>query len=256
MKNKKIIDELPGKTIYESNTIGEVCHYFTDTYYCPIEKSTLDIPGKGAFNHNISSFLFTKLNQLSIPTQFIRSLNMRETLMVEGSPLPFDIHVRCLSGKKMALDFGISEREVFTPPLIEYTPTNKAINYSLNEDFLMSLDWATQEELDEVKDLALYTTRVLQGVLISFDLNLVEISLSMSYSPNGSIVISGQLFPEFFCAFDLKNHEYLGLSRDQATLDSASFDLEGHKKIAQRLGLYTPSTFCPPTFSPTALHIV
>ena len=256
MKNKKIIDQLPGKTIYESNTIGEVCHYFTDTYYCPVKQSTVDVPGKGVFNHHISSFLFTKLNQLSVPTQFLRSLNMRETLMIEGAPLPFDVHVRCFSGKKMAHDFGISEQEVFTPPLIEYTPANKELDYSLNEDFLMTLDWATQEELDEVKDLALYATRVLQGLLISFDLNLVEIALSMSYSPNGEIALSGQLFPEFFCAFDLQNNEYLGMTRDQSSPHAGTFDLEGHKKIAQRLGLYTPSPDCCEPLLPPSLYVL
>ena len=96
---------------------------------------------------------------------------MRETLMLEGSPLPFDIHVRCMAGKKMAHDFGISEQEVFTPPLMGYTPTNKSLRDPLHEDLLIALDWTTQEELDEIKDLALYTTRVLQGFFISFDLN-------------------------------------------------------------------------------------
>ena len=216
----------------------------------------LDSPGKGAFNHHISTFLFMKLNQLGIPTQFVRSLNMREHLMHEGTPLPFDVHVRCISGKKMAQDFGISEEEVFAPPLIEYIPKNKSLRYTFNEDFLMVLDWVTQEDLEEIKELATYATHVIQGLLVSFDLSLVEISLSMSYDLSDSISISGHLFPDFFCVLDLDSHDYLGIPYTASLSDPHDFNLQGHQKIAHRLGLYSPSAACTHPVSPTFLRIV
>ena len=49
------------------------------------------IPGKGALNNRISSYLMTQLEGIGIPTHFIRSINMREQLVREGEIIPVEV---------------------------------------------------------------------------------------------------------------------------------------------------------------------
>jgi hypothetical protein len=52
------------------------------------------IEGKGVLNNRISEYVFQHLNEIGVPTHFIRRLNMREQLIREVEIIPLEVVVR------------------------------------------------------------------------------------------------------------------------------------------------------------------
>ena len=226
---KKILAQVPGRTVYQGHHQGEVCHLFTDAYYCKHQGCILELPGKGALSHRVSSFLLSRLQALAIPSYFIRSLNMRESLMYEAEVSPFDVRVRCRSDDGMAARFGIEEKRVFESPLLEYITKNGALLGG--EDLLYALGWILPEEIDDLHEAVIRITRTLQGLFIANSLTLVDMVLTMGPSLDKGFFLAGHLCPENICVWDEKEKRYWGgsyLGQDP---------LLHHRKIAEKLGL-------------------
>lgn len=233
MEHKKILTQVPGRTIYEGKKSGEVYHYFTDVCVCPLTNAITEIPGKGALNHRISAFLFSKLNILGVPTHFIRTVSMRESLMHATNSLPFEIMVRCCVGKNLQKRFSIQEEKILNPPVIEYF-CSKEKNH-LSESIILALEWIDPEELDNLYALVIKAVHFLQGIFIGAGLNLVEVILNIGCSAQESYFITGQFSPETLCVWDLEERKYFGYPE----IFSEEVDpITHYKKIANRLGVH------------------
>lgn len=226
---KKILAQIPGRTVYQGHHQGEVCHLFTDAYYCKHHGCVLELPGKGALSHRVSSFLLSRLQLVGIPTYFIRSLNMRESLMYEAEIIPFDVRIRCRSDDRMTARFGIEETRLFDSPLLDYvTKTGDLLG---GEDLLYALGWVLPEEIEDLHEAVFRITRTLQGIFIAMGLTLVEMTLSMGPSLEKGFFLAGHLCPENFSLWDEKEKRYWGgryLEQDP---------LLHYRKIAEKLGL-------------------
>ncbi|HAE03518.1 MAG TPA: phosphoribosylaminoimidazolesuccinocarboxamide synthase, partial [Rhodospirillaceae bacterium] len=77
MARRRQIYEGKAKVIFEGPEPGTLVAYFKDdaTAFNNQKKGT--ITGKGVLNNRISEFLMLRLQDLGIPTHFIRRLNMR-----------------------------------------------------------------------------------------------------------------------------------------------------------------------------------
>ena len=89
-KGKKLYE---GKAIiiYEGPEKGTAIQHFKDdaTAFNNLKKSTVE--GKGVLNNRISEHILNNINQIGIPTHFLKRLNMREQLirLVEIYPIEF-----------------------------------------------------------------------------------------------------------------------------------------------------------------------
>jgi phosphoribosylaminoimidazole-succinocarboxamide synthase len=232
MEHTKILDKVPGKTIYAGKKSSEVYHYFTDTYLCPITGNILEIPSKGYINNYISSFLFSKLHCLELPSHFIRVINARQSLMYASHSLPFEITVKCMADKIWAETFDSTEGKFFSIPLIEHS-TIKA-KRTINESYILALEWLSCDDLDALHAFVIKATYLLQGLCIASQLILASITFSFGQHPQGEFFLTGALSPETMCLFDLQNKQYLG----QSYISGTSLPpLEHYKIMAQRLNI-------------------
>jgi phosphoribosylaminoimidazole-succinocarboxamide synthase len=230
---KKIIDQFPSHTVYEGENPGDVYHSFGDTYHCPITGTAKEIHGKGALCHRISAFLFAKLTQLNIPSHFVGTRNMRESLMQATQPLPFNLRIHSRASPEIAHDFEVPEDMVFDPPLVEYLTASS--KYHANEDFLTAMGWVDQEEMEEIHALAIRTTHCLQGLFVACDLGLIQIELTLARSFESPFVVAGTLSPENLLLRDLRTGQIWNMALAE-TLDDQP--LQPYILLAQRLGLY------------------
>src|SRR5918912_1909509 len=81
MSRRRRIYEGKAKVLFEGPEPGTLVQYFKDdaTAFSNQKKGT--ITGKGVLNNRISEYLMTKLNEIGVPTHFVRRLNMREQLL-------------------------------------------------------------------------------------------------------------------------------------------------------------------------------
>ena len=88
------IYEGKAKILYEGPEPGTIIVHFKDDATAFNAQKKAVIEGKGVLNQRISEFIFTRLNELGIPTHFIRSLNMREQLVREVEIVPLEVVVK------------------------------------------------------------------------------------------------------------------------------------------------------------------
>ena len=94
MARRRQLYEGKAKILFEGPEPGTLVQYFKDdaTAFNAQKKGT--ITGKGVLNNRISEYLMTRLNEIGVPTHFIRRLNMREQLIREVEIIPLEIVVR------------------------------------------------------------------------------------------------------------------------------------------------------------------
>lgn len=233
MTIKKILKEIPGETIYENHHSGQIYQRLTDTCYDAEEKKSYEVPGRGAIVQKISSFLFSKLNRMGVPTHFIRALNMRECLVHLSLPLPFEIKIHLRASPQWSATFGLAEDKIFEPFLMEYFSSPHP--YILSEETLMAFEWADEEDMDVITDLAMRVSLLLQGFFMSFDLALVHLKISLCRSADGEFMVGGHFSPENFY---LKNDQGLYMGGDALLNEEGIPCAKAYHAMADSLGLF------------------
>ena len=87
MARRKQIYEGKAKVLFEGPEPGTLVQYFKDDATAFNNKKKGTITGKGVLNNRISEYLMTRLEEIGIPTHFVRRLNSRVTVLNEGKIL-------------------------------------------------------------------------------------------------------------------------------------------------------------------------
>ena len=88
MNRRRRIYEGKAKVLYEGPEPGTLIQYFKDDATAFNAKKHEVIEGKGVLNNRISEYVFQRLNDIGVPTHFIRRINMREQLIREVEIIP------------------------------------------------------------------------------------------------------------------------------------------------------------------------
>src|ERR687883_656190 len=94
MSRRRRIYEGKAKVLYEGPEPGTLIQHFKDDATAFNAKKHEVIEGKGVLNNRISEYVFQHLNNIGVPTHFIKRLNMREQLIREVEIIPLEIVVR------------------------------------------------------------------------------------------------------------------------------------------------------------------
>src|SRR2546425_13169451 len=94
MSRRRRIYEGKAKVLYEGPEPGTLIQHFKDDATAFNAKKHEVIEGKGVLNNRISEYVFQHLNNIGVPTHFIRRLNMREQLIREVEIIPLEVAVR------------------------------------------------------------------------------------------------------------------------------------------------------------------
>jgi phosphoribosylaminoimidazole-succinocarboxamide synthase len=81
---------------------GTLIQHFKDDATAFNAKKHEVIEGKGVLNNRISEYVFQHLNDIGVPTHFIRRLNMREQLIREVEIIPLEVVVRNVAAGSLA----------------------------------------------------------------------------------------------------------------------------------------------------------
>ena len=109
MARRKKIYEGKAKTLYEGPEPGTIVQYFKDDATAFNAEKHAIIEGKGVLNNLLSEYFFTGLNNMGVPTHFMRRLNMREQLVRACEIIPLEVVVRNYAAGSMSKRLGIAE---------------------------------------------------------------------------------------------------------------------------------------------------
>src|SRR4051812_49270849 len=151
MTRRRRIYEGKAKVLFEGPEPGTLVQYFKDdaTAFNNQKKGT--ITGKGVLNNRISEYLMTKLNEIGVPTHFVRRLNMREQLVREVEIIPVEVVIRNIAAGSLSKRLGIEEGTVLPRSIIEYYYKKDELNDPMiSEEHITAFGWATTQDLDDI----------------------------------------------------------------------------------------------------------
>ena len=109
MNKRRRIYEGKAKVLYEGPEPGTLIQHFKDDATAFNAKKHALIEGKGVLNNRISEFIFQKLNEIGVPTHFIKRMNMREQLIREVEIVPLEVVVRNVAAGSLSTRLGLEE---------------------------------------------------------------------------------------------------------------------------------------------------
>ncbi|HYI83555.1 MAG TPA: phosphoribosylaminoimidazolesuccinocarboxamide synthase, partial [Acetobacteraceae bacterium] len=196
------------------------------------------ITGKGVLNNRISEYLMMRLNEIGVPTHFIRRLNMREQLIREVEIVPLEIVVRNIAAGSLSARLGIQEGTRLPRSIIEYYYKNDGLNDPLVcEEHVTAFGWASTQDLDDMVALALRINDFLSGLFLGVGIQLVDFKLEFGRlweNDEVRIVLADEISPDNCRLWDTKTGEKMDKDRFRRDLGNVE---EGYQEVARRLGI-------------------
>ncbi len=239
MNRRKPLYEGKAKDIFEGPEPGTLIQYFKDDATAPNAKKNSTISGKGVLNNRISAHIMTKLENIGIPTHFIRSMNMREQLVRQVEIVPIQLVVRNIAAGSICERLGVEEGKIFPQPIVEYFYKKAELNDPIiSESHIVTLGWADPYELEEMVGLAYRVNDYLSGLFEGMGLTLVDFRLEFGriFGEYGElyIILADEVSPDNCRIWDMKSGDKI--DKDRFNQDLENF-VEGYQEIAKRLGL-------------------
>ncbi len=178
MTRRKKIYEGKAKILYEGPEPGTLIQYFKDdaTAFNNEKRAVLD--GKGVLNNRISEFIMTQLNATSLPTHFLKRLNMREQLIKEVEIIPLEVICRNVAAGSIAKRLGIEEGTPLPRSIIEFCYKKDELGDPLvSEEHITAFNWATSQEIDDIIAMTLRINDFLAGLFAAVGITLVDFKL-------------------------------------------------------------------------------
>ncbi|MBE2276338.1 MAG: phosphoribosylaminoimidazolesuccinocarboxamide synthase [Rhodobacteraceae bacterium] len=237
MARRKKVYEGKAKILFEGPEPGTLIQYFKDDEaaqaVAPISTAT---EGKGVLNNRLSEFFMTGLNNIGVPTHFIRRINMREQLVRMAEILPLEVVVRNFAAGGLSRRLGIPEGTALPRPIVEYYLKDENLDTPLvAEEHIIAFNWANQQDLDDIVALALRVNDFLSGVMLGVGVRLMDFRIEAGRIWEGDfmrLIVADEISPDSMRLWDLRQPERAdGSMADPAPLTDV------YTELARRLGV-------------------
>ncbi len=240
MKSRRRIYEGKAKILYEGPEPGTLVQFFKDDATAFNNKKHEVVDGKGVLNNRISEFVFGHLNNIGIPTHFIKRLNMREQLIKEVEIIPLEVVVRNIAAGSLAKRLGIEEGEVLPRSIIEFYYKNDVLDDPMvSEEHVTAFGWASPQEIDDMMALAIRINDFLSGIFLGVGIQLVDFKIEFGRhweNDTMRVILADEISPDSCRLWDIETKDKL--DKDRFRRDMGGM-LEAYRDVAQRLGILT-----------------
>ena len=253
MARRKKVYEGKGKILYEGPEPGTLVQYFKDDATAFNAEKHDIVEGKGVLNNRLSEFFMTGLNEIGVPTHFIRRINMREQLIRAVEIIPLEVVVRNRAAGSMATRLGLQEGQVLPRPIVEFYYKDDSLEDPLvTEEHVAAFGWATQQDMDDMVALALRVNDFLSGVFTGIGVRLVDFKIEVGRAWEGDfqrLVVADEISPDSCRLWDAATGRKLDKDVFRHDLGSLS---DAYTEIARRLGVLPKSA--QPITKPTLIN--
>ena len=241
-KGKKIYE---GKTkiLYEGPEKGTAIQHFKDDATAFNNQKKSSVEGKGVLNNRISEHILNNLNQIGIKTHLLKRLNMREQLVKLLEIIPLKFIVRNIATGSLTKRLGISEGTVLSNPLIEYSYKNGDLcDPLIAREHIIEFNWATNSELDLIKNHCLRINDFMQGMFRGIGIKLVDFKLEfgrLEIDDKKEILLADEISPDTCRLWDVISEKKLDKDRFRKDLGNI---MQAYQEVARRLGIMHEET--------------
>ena len=238
MARRKKLYEGKAKIIYKGPEPNTVIQYFKDDATAFNAQKKGSIAGKGVLNNRISSHIFQRLNEIGIPTHFLKRINMREQLVRHVEIVPIEVIVRNIAAGSMAKRLGIEEGTPLARSIVEFCYKSDELGDPLiNDDHAVTLGWATEDELDQMVVMALRINDFLSGMFAGIGIRLVDFKLEFGRvfeEDQEFLILADEISPDTCRFWDMETGKKLDKDRFRRDLGGVA---DAYQEVARRLGI-------------------
>ena len=240
MSKRRRIYEGKAKVLYEGPEPGTLIQHFKDDATAFNAKKHALIEGKGVLNNRISEFIFQKLNDIGVPTHFMKRINMREQLIREVEIIPLEVVIRNVAAGSLSTRLGLEEGSQLPRSIVEFYYKKDELNDPMvSEEHVTAFGWATPAEIDEIMQLAIRINDFLVGLFLGIGIRLVDFKVEFGRhyeNDNVRIILADEISPDCCRLWDIKSGDKLDKDRFRRDLGGV---LEAYQEVARRLGVLT-----------------
>lgn len=238
MARGKPIYEGKAKILYEGPEPGTLIQFFKDDATAFNNEKHAILEGKGVLNNRISEFVMSELERISIPTHFIRRLNMREQLIRHVEIIPLEVVVRNVAAGSLTKRLGLAEGESLPRSIVEfYYKDDNLGDPMVSEDHITAFSWANPQEIDDMMAYALRVNDFLSGMFSAVGIKLIDFKLEFGRQYEGEmvrLVVADEISPDSCRLWDSRSNESMDKDRFRKDLGGV---VEGYREVARRLGI-------------------
>ncbi|MCC1496467.1 phosphoribosylaminoimidazolesuccinocarboxamide synthase [Alcanivorax sp. 1008] len=210
-----------------------VMHFRNDTSAFDGKKRE-QLDRKGAVNNQFNAFIMSKLREAGIPTHMERQLSVDESLVKRLQMIPVECVVRNIAAGSICRRLGIQEGTELSPPTYELFLKDDALgDPMINESHALSFAWATEAQLERMKELTFMANDVLRKLFLDGGMLLVDFKLEFGVF-HGEVLLADEFSPDGCRLWDKETREKLDKDRFRQDLGNV---VESYEQVGRRLGM-------------------
>ncbi len=234
MQKQQLLYKGKAKTVYETDEADYLILHFRDDTSAFNGERVEQLGRKGQVNNRFNAFIMQKLADAGIETHFERQLSDDEVLVKRLDMIPVECVVRNFAAGSLVRRLGLEEGMALTPPTFELFYKNDALGDPMvNESLSISLGWATQEQLDTMREITFKVNDVLKGLFDEGGLMLVDFKLEFGVF-HDRIVLGDEFSPDGCRIWDKETKKKLDKDRFRQSLGDV---IESYEEVARRIGV-------------------
>lgn len=213
MGKLEMMYEGKAKKIYATDKVDEVIVYYKDDATAFNGEKKGQIEDKGVLNNEITSMIFTMLNENGIKTHFIEKLSEREQLCKKVEIVPLEVIVRNVAAGSMAKRLGLKEGFELKTTVFELSYKDDSLGDPLINDYhAVGIGATTFEELNKIYEMTAKINDLLKEFFRKQNINLIDFKLEFGRY-NGEIVLADEISPDTCRLWDATTGEKLDKDR-------------------------------------------
>ena len=230
---KKMLYEGKAKKLYETDDPTRTIIEYKDSFTAFNGEKRAEMSGKGRLNNLISSEIFAYLAENGVPLHFIRRIDELNQLALKVRILPIEVVVRNITTGSICKRLGIEEGMKLPRPLIEFYYKDDALGDPIiTEDHALLFDWATKEDIHEIKTITLRVNDLLKELFASIGVVLVDFKLEFGADATGKLLLADEISPDTCRFWDSSTGDRLDKDRFRKDLGDV---LGAYEEIWKRL---------------------
>ncbi len=234
MQKLEMLYEGKAKKVYLTDVEDVLIVDYKDdaTAFNGLKKGT--IYGKGVINNKMSNFMCEMFEKHGIETHLVEELSDRETAVKKVEIIPLEVIVRNRAAGSMAKRLGLEEGQDLLCPVVEFSYKDDSLgDPMINDSHALACGFATKEEIDTVKNMAVKINDIMKEYLATKNVELIDFKVEFGRY-KGKVILADEISPDTCRFWDMDTKEKL--DKDRFRRDMGSVE-EAYEEMAKRLGL-------------------
>lgn len=168
------------------------------------------VAGKGSLNNQITALVFEQLEQKGIQNHFLSKLSKNEQLIESLDIIPLEVVIRNVSAGSFASRLAIPEGQPLRFPVLEfYYKDDQLDDPIVNEDHVMVLQIANEQEIAMIKQVALKINAALIELFQKINIQLIDFKVEFGKRADGTILLADEITPDTCRLWDEDTNDHL-----------------------------------------------